>query len=490
MASATWEEALAKELKTDQIERFLKRALPEGGQVSLLSRGTQAWSAPAALPAALSYTVTDDTNLQEKISELLKLGVWDFIIDPFLLGWDEATLKRKLSEIKPSEARIWVLAAAADSVAKPVIHAAPVLAMGGHAVHEMAYLLTQIIEHAQKPNVTELAVAVSCDTHFFKSIAKLRAMKALAQAALIELGQTALFENVSWIARSSWREFTAFDAGSNILRNATAVSAGLIGRAHVVESLPYDLLIQTTGVVRERAQRLVLTSQLVLQQEAGLGEMADAASGSFAIEELTRTLGEEAWRLMQQLQANGADKLAILRPSIEEHWAQVQKKFNTRKLVQTGVNDFPEATEEVQLKERFLRPDHQRLGLSFETLRLQAQNLKPRPTVALAVTGNYAALNARLSFAKNFFELLGLEVVESGKGLSPEEITPWAQSTKASIWALVAADADHEGLSVAVPAGVRLYLAGKTTKSGMTNLYAGMDVRAALAELLAWGGAR
>lgn len=482
MDLSQWEAALKKELKTEQIERFLKRALPEGGEQQLLSQRGATWAAPAGRPAALSYTFTGPEDLAKSIEELGKLGVWDFIVDPFLLSWDEQTMHAKLAALHIEHARLWVLGP--TSVGTTVIHACEVQAQGGHAVHEMAQLLVRLIEWAQTSGAP-VGVAVTCDRELFKSIAKLRAMKAITQHMLGVLNKTELFERITWIGRSSWRDFTSFDAASNILRNATALCAAFIARADVVESLPYDLLIDADASVRERAQRLMLTSQLVLQQEANLGEVADAASGSFALEELTRTLGEQAWAWMQKL-TSGAPSGAF-EQSISEHWEKTRKQFDTRRLVQTGVNDFPEAHERVKLKARFQKQDHVRLGQGFEALRLSAPSLK----VAVAVVGDYANLNARLSFTKNFFELLGLDVVESGKGLNSAAAEEWLKETGASVWALVAADADHEQLAMAAPSSVRVYLAGKTTKAGMVNIFAGMDVRAALNDLSSWGrGAR
>jgi methylmalonyl-CoA mutase cobalamin-binding subunit len=171
---------------------------------------------------------------------------------------------------------------------------------------------------------------------------------------------------------------------------------------------------------------------------------------------------------------------------IQQHWHEVQRQVSVRKLVQTGVNDFPDAHERIELASRFARTDHVRLGLGFETLRIKMQTLLRRPRVALPVVGDYAGLNARLSFTKNFFELLGLEVVEPGQSLAKEDFNKWAEETKASIWAVVAADDAQGSLEIAAPHGVRVYLAGKISKEGVINVYAGMDVKEALADLLTW----
>lgn len=490
MDTTQWEEALKKELKTDQIERFLRRPLLEGFESELLSLQSKSWASPAADAPALSHTwVDEEKNLAQKVPGLMALGVWDFIVDRELLGLSEVEMQKELAQLTQAEARFWVVgnwrqALPANQV--PMLCAGQVWGQGGHAVHEMAWLLNEIIAWAQSSQSGQLAVGLYADREFFKSIAKFRAMKAITLAALRELKQENRFTQIVWCARSSWREFTAYDAASNILRNATALSAGFISNAQVVESLPYDLLIESSSIVSERAARLALTSQLVLQQESGLGEVADAASGSHALENLTRALGEKAWELMQELQG-ASDPMELLSPLLKAQWEKTQALFHKRKLVQTGVNDFPEATEVVQLKKRFQKDDHHRLAEDFEKLRLRAQALKVKPTIAVAVIGDYAGLNARLSFTKNFFELLGLSVIESGKGLIEAEAVSWLEKTGARARAIVAADADHPNLKFMCPAGGRLYLAGKTPNDRMINVFAGMDVYSALHDLLEWG---
>lgn len=484
---SSWQQVLKKELKTDQVERFLRRHMPEGGFLSLLETHGPEWHSPSSQTPALSYTCTDEKkDLNKVIPELMKQGVWDFILDPQLMGISQDSLAALLKTLKESDARVWPILpwTQVHSQCTPVINVTEVHSWGGHAVHEMAYTLDQLIQWAQTSQPKKIGVGIYCDREFFKSIAKIRAMKAITLSMLKELGSLHLFENITWIGRISWRDFTAFDSGSNILRNATALSAAYIGGVDVVESLPYDLLIDSSLNMKERAERLTLTSQLVLQQESFLGEVSDASNGSFSLEALTRTLGENAWALMQELQ-DQKDKLSYLKPKVDEYWKEVQKNFNTRKLIQTGVNDFPDASERVQLKEKFVHSPHVRVAQDFEELRLSMQKIKSIK-VAVVVLGDYAALNARLSFTKNFFELLGLEVVESGKGLEINQAQEWLAQTKTKVWAVVAPDAEHEKIKLSnQPA--RIYLAGKTKLPDVHNIYAGMDVYQALDELLQWG---
>lgn len=466
-----WHEALKKEFKTDDIQRFLSRRLLEGTARDLLSTQSSSWAAPHPSAPALSHTWVREPDIAEA-KKLLSIGVWDFILDPFLLGWTKDQTKEFQNQWHLPEARLWV-------VGENVINAERVVHEGGHGVHELAWLLHAIINWAQSANPKEIGVAVSLDREFFKSIAKLRALKAITAAALTELHRDDLLEKITWISRTNWRDFTSFDAASNILRNATAISAGLIAGTHVVESLPHDLLLQKQD---QSASHLALATQLILQQESGLGEVADAAHGAHALENLTRALAEEAWKTMQTI-AGSDDAWEKLAPAVKASWQDAQKLFRTRKIVQAGVNDFPDPAEKVLLHKRFLQADHVRLGQQFENLRMDMQNLKPLK-VALLVVGDYAALQARMNFTKNIFELLGITVVEPGRGLSKTEAIDWAKGMNASVWAWVAADGDTAEASF--PTNVRSYSAGKNSQDGFVSLYAGMDVVTELQALLAW----
>jgi methylmalonyl-CoA mutase len=280
------------------------------------------------------------------------------------------------------------------------------------------------------------------------------------------------------LARPSWREFTAFDASNNILRNATSLIAGYIAGAHVVESLPYDLLLQKNAS-SPQASRLALTSQLVLQSEAGLSEVVDPSSGSAFIEELTRTMGEAAWQIMQKLSSlSESEKKKWLTLEAQAYWSDVQTKYRLRKLVQTGVNDFPLASEIVTLAQRWQQSDHVRLAREFEELRLSVKNKKI--TVAIAVIGDYAAMQARLNFSKNYFEILGADVFDSKKALTVAEGQAWLHQQKADVLVWVSSDEVHSELT---SFGAQTFIAGKTEVEGCKNIFMGQNVYEVLSQL-------
>jgi len=488
MNETLWHELLKKELKADDLGRFLKRPSPEGFQFDLLSIQSTVWRDSNFRRAALSMSLCDGSQIDwKKVPELVQQGIWDFILDPFILGWDEARIGLDKSVIeaalKQSAARVWIAHPTLDlpDGACRILDAQDIHAQGGHAVHELSCLLSRVIEWAESKPDESIALAVYMDREFFKSIAKMRALKAIVEAALTEIGQRELLSRITWMARVSWRDFTAFGQASNMLRNANAVAAGYLAGAAVVESLPADLLV-VNGLKNESA-RVALTTQLILQNESELGEVMDPASGCYSLENLTQALANKAWSEMQHLQGLSLEtRVAYLKESTKTHWNEIQDKFKKRKIVQAGVNDFAQVDEAVELKPRWQRNDHVRLGREFEELRLQMGN--SRPQVMIRVVGDYAALQARFNFTKNYFELLGLAPQEKHFNEIASAIN-WQDKSEIQVW--VTSDELHGELK---SVGERCYLAGKTTVAGHVNIYHGLNIWQSLKELLTWWEAR
>lgn len=484
MNEAAWWDLLKKELKSDDLARILTRPAPEGFRVDVLAQKSPLWLDGQFHRSALSHTFTREEDVRwPELPTLVAQGIWDFILDPFLLGWDSARLKQELAlaapVLKTCHARLWVADAQVQlpEGAFPILSGQDVQAQGAHATQELGVVLSRVIDWAQTDNPGQMAAAVYMDREFFKSIAKMRALKATTEAALRELGRVELLQKISWMGRVSWRDFSAFDQSSNILRNANAVAASYLSGVAVVESLPADLLLVTAS--REQSLRLATTTQLVLQNESELGEVVDPASGCFALENLTEQLGDGAWQVMQSLKKNPSDDYAkLLAPMIQQHWDDVQKKVRTRKLVQAGVNDFALVGETIRLHPRWQRTDHVRLGRAFEELRLSLGSNKP--AVHLRVVGDAAALQARFNFAKNFFEVLGLECSDQVFATAEEALTV-AHAAPVQVW--VSADEAHAHLR---HTGERCYLAGKTPLAECHNIFTGMDVWQELHALAVW----
>ncbi len=300
--------------------------------------------------------------------------------------------------------------------------------------------------------------------------------------------------NVIVVGLTSYREWTLYERYSNLLRNDVAVASGFIAGCDYVQSSGYQALFELeTSVTQpehsERSRRMARNTSHILSLESTLGVVEDASYGSYHLESLTHEYAREAWILMQKLLPMNDNEISELfmketTPVREDR----QKYFATRRHVLAGVNDFPDVKDELHLKtlpvSRFFRT-----GRMFEELRLRMENASKRPAVYLGVYGDYAALNARINFVKNYFELLGLKVTDPHKGSTDKaEFEKLVSVRDEEIFVLISSDDQYETLSHLTVKAKEKYLAGKSPMNGFSNLFAGQNVQDVLTGIVdRWG---
>jgi hypothetical protein len=139
----------------------------------------------------------------------------------------------------------------------------------------------------------------------------------------------------------------------------------------------------------------------------------------------------------------------------------------TRKAVMSGMNDYPDVKETLNAKLK--GPKLFRVARPFEELRLRMEKIK-RPEVCIGVYGDYGALNARLNFVKNYFELLGLTIHES--------MDTDLSNHKEEIIAICAMDDHYQNLNSTINSikTNHKFVAGKTELNNFKNLFAGQNI--------------
>ena len=354
--------------------------------------------------------------------------------------------------------------------------------LGANTIHElglMGYCLTLKLDKG----FSKFYQAVFTDSRFFNNIAKIRAAKLIAQKILQTAGETAPLEI---IALNSYREWTLFERYSNMLRNSAEVASSLIAGADIVQTSGYQSLIDFEGETveeehLERSLRMARNTSHILGMESMLGLVDDAAYGSFHLENLTHEYAQKGWEFMQELMKAGSVKEKI--QEVAKATTEIREKnIHSRKLVLAGLNDFADAKEKVAIKNT--KTYFYRTTRSFEELRLKVQNMANAPKVFIGVFGDYAVLNPRLNFAKNYFEVLGLEVHDSEKGFSDfEEFKTLMSQRKEEIIVYVATDADAEKLRGMKHAPLT-FVAGKVEVDNCQNIFAGQDVYDVLSSLV------
>ncbi|MGP4053359.1 methylmalonyl-CoA mutase small subunit [Mycobacterium sp. 4D054] len=266
----------------------------------------------------------------------------------------------------------------------------------------------------------QISFRVAADDDQFMTIAKLRAARQVwARVAEVvgepEAGAATLH------ATTSLPMMTARDPWVNMLRTTVAAFAAGVGGADTLVVHPFDVAIDGgfPGTARSFARRIARNTQLLLLEESHLGQVLDPAGGSWFIEDLTRSLAEQAWQNFQEIEARGGFEAA--REHISARIAEVAERraddIAHRRTAVTGVNEFPNL-DEVPLPQGDPLPNVQRYAAAFEALRHRSdahlEKTGARPKAMLLPLGPLAEHNIRTTFTANLLASGGIEAVNPG----------------------------------------------------------------------------
>ncbi|WP_417684766.1 methylmalonyl-CoA mutase subunit beta [Roseibium sp.] len=189
-----------------------------------------------------------------------------------------------------------------------------------------------------------LGVTLVAEADQVGTIAKVRAARRIWAAILDACGleQTPLPVHM----QTSFRMLTNVDPWVNLLRNTVATFAAGVGGADSLTVLPHTGSI---GLPDGFARRLARNTQSILVEESRLHMVADPSAGSGAIEARTDQMTEQAWALLQEMEADGGILKSLEAGSIQARIRATQsareKDIATRKRPITGVSEFPSLTE-------------------------------------------------------------------------------------------------------------------------------------------------
>ena len=400
---------------------------------------------------------------------------------------------------------------------------------GASEAQEIASLIAQGITYLRllgkggfAPEKAQMLIAftIAADQDQFLTLAKIRAFRRLWAGVLEHCGvkkPAPAFIH----AESAFRMMTRRDPNGNMLRVSIAGLAAALGGADSLTLLPYSAAL---GLPDSNARRLSRNTSLILLRESNLHRMIDPASGSGAIEEITETLEEKAWAIVQHLEAERAGSLGGMAAALETG-AFARKIAATREnrlravasraVPVTGVSEFPNITE---VETPVLMPapaasasqtkfPGMRLAAPFEALRDRADALAARgakPRIFLAPLGRLADFTPRATFTKNAFETGGIEALLSdgfplsAGGTDIDELVRAFKASGTTLACLVGADAEYQLEAVPIVQALHaagaapLLMAGKPgdleallAESGVSGYVAfGMDLVAFLDHLL------
>jgi methylmalonyl-CoA mutase len=392
---------------------------------------------------------------------------------------------------------------------------------GGSEAQELAFALSLAVAYLRMLEAggidldaarAAISFRLSADADQFLTMAKFRALRLLWARVQTACGLAP--KPVFVAAETAWRMLTRRDPYVNMLRATMATFAAGVAGANAITVLPHTLAI---GLPDAFARRVARNTQLVLLEESNLAKVSDPAAGSGGIESLTQALCEAAWLLFQEIDKAGGVFTALEQGLIQSKVATTcaARESNVARLkeVLIGASAFPnlgeaqvaildakpvELTPSSDAAVKFEALSPMRLAASFERLRDRSDEILKlkgtRPKIFLANLGTPADFTARATFAKNFFEVGGIEAVGSGGFADPAALSTALKASGAVLACICSSDriyAEHaESAAKALhAAGARhIYLAGRAGEqevalrnSGVNEfVFAGGDALATL----------
>ncbi|MBZ9934941.1 methylmalonyl-CoA mutase family protein [Mesorhizobium sp. BR1-1-16] len=279
---------------------------------------------PAALAALLADAPLDRGHWRlsggsdgEALANAVDAAVADGRLDPQLLmiafGLDPITApisgRSDAADMPAFAALVTRLAARGYGGPFACADARLVHAAGGTPSMELGYALAALLAQlralldcgtSEDVAARAIDVALAADEDQFVTIAKFRAIR-LLHARLFAAGGLPR-QRLALHAETSWRMLAAEDMNSNLIRTTIAALAAGLGGADSLTVLPFTAAVEPHDV---EAERLALTTQAVLIEEARLARVADPGAGSGTIEALTEALAEEGWRRFQMIERDG-----------------------------------------------------------------------------------------------------------------------------------------------------------------------------------------
>ena len=222
---------------------------------------------------------------------------------------------------------------------------------GANAALELAYTLADGKEYIQ----TAIAAGLRIDDfaprlsffwgigmNFYMEIAKMRAARLLWAEIVGDFAPTNPKSSIlrTHCQTSGW-SLTEQDPYNNIVRTTIEAMAAVFGGT---QSLHTNALDEAIALPSDFAARIARNTQLILQEETGIGQVVDPWGGSYMMEHLTNEMAAKARELIVEIDELGGMAAAIEsgvpKLRIEEAAAKKQARIDRGEDVIVGVNKF------------------------------------------------------------------------------------------------------------------------------------------------------
>jgi methylmalonyl-CoA mutase len=222
---------------------------------------------------------------------------------------------------------------------------------GATADIELAYTLANGLEYIRTGlstgmKIDEFAPRLSffwaIGMNHFMEIAKLRAGRILWSKLLKQFNpKDEKSLSLRTHCQTSGWSLTEQDPFNNVARTTIEAMAAAFGGT---QSLHTNALDEAIALPTDFSARIARNTQLFLQEETKITKTVDPWAGSFYIESLTNELAQNAWKLIEEVEALGgmtkAIETGIPKLRIEEAAARKQARIDSNQDCIIGVNKY------------------------------------------------------------------------------------------------------------------------------------------------------
>ncbi|MGB5077954.1 MAG: methylmalonyl-CoA mutase [Sphingorhabdus sp.] len=228
---------------------------------------------------------------------------------------------------------------------------------GATAVQELAFTIADGKEYAERAMSSGLDIDAfagrlsfffGIGMNFFMEVSKLRAARTLWYRVMDGLGaKDERSKMLRTHCQTSGVSLQEQDPYNNVIRTTIEAMAATLGGT---QSLHTNALDEAIALPTDFSARIARNTQIVLAEESGITKVVDPLGGSYYVEALTSELVEQAWKIIEEVDALGGMTKAVAsgmpKRLIEEAAAARQARVDKGEDVIVGVNKYRLASEE------------------------------------------------------------------------------------------------------------------------------------------------
>ncbi|CAM3854119.1 methylmalonyl-CoA mutase family protein [Litorimonas haliclonae] len=231
------------------------------------------------------------------------------------------------------------------------VNAAAIHDQGGTEAQELSVMAASAAHYwRQYGPKTKLSVRLAADRDGHLGIAKVRAARKIITRIAESFGVST---DIPIHSVSSLRMMQSIDPWTNLLRVMASGFGAVCGGADYITLRPFtDAPSDSPRLATPFGYRIARNMQLMMMEESHLGQVNDAAHGSYFHEALTQKIAEAAWTEFQAIETGGGIEGVIASGALQKSIAAAKSDRDTKNDPILGVTlHRAEETKPAKLRE-------------------------------------------------------------------------------------------------------------------------------------------